>query len=522
MVTLPWLSARYGLGGATSALANAQKQIIHPILRAGKESFGGLKAYFSKVEAEKAFNVLEQVKETIKQRGGDRASAYIDMLEQLRQQSVIDLSWIAELRDISEGRSTSAYQRFMDATRVMAHLTEVNNRIVTALAAYDLKLDEALKIPNVDPKNAHAAAVQSAKDAVAETQFDYSSANKARLFQPGGPFKQMAPLIFQFLQYSQHMYAMMISNFATAVRRGDMDRATAAKTLAGLFATHAAVAGVLGIALQPVKWAVGMLLWAFGDDDEPYTVPNALSGENFDRWARAGLADMLGNKVGAVVAQGLPELAGVRLTDRMALGTVYYLDLKTDTAESTIGSVAQGFMGPVLGYGFTATRASQFALEGEFGRAFETLAPKAVRDSMRAWRFSQEGVVNNAGDTIIKAEDLTPMQLFLQSMGFRPSEIADFYAKQSYVKEKEALGTDRRELLLRRFRTAASIDERGAVLKEVAMFNRAYPAHVITRSSLLRALAGQAEREAGYERSGVALRGRSRIYADEGEFYDTE
>jgi hypothetical protein len=179
-------------------------------------------------------------------------------------------------------------------------------------------------------------------------------------------------------------------------------------------------------------------------------------------------------------------------------------------------------MGPVLGYSFTATRASQFVMEGEFSRALETLAPKSMRDAMRAWRFSQDGIVNNAGDTIVKTDDLSAFQVFMQAAGFRPSEIADFYAKQAYVREKEAMGVVRRNSLLRRFRTAESIVERNAVLKEVAEFNRLFPAHVVTRSSLLRALAGKEEREAGYNASGVALRGRSRIYADEGEFYDTE
>ena len=159
MVTIPWLGARYSWTGATAAMANAQKLILHPLLTAGKDSLGGAKAFVSKVAAEKAFNVLDQVKETIKSRGGERATAYIDMLEKLRQQSVIDLSWIAELRDISEGRDTGKYQRFMDATRVMAHLTEVNNRIITALAAYDLKYEEALRA-NLPHETAHIAAVQ--------------------------------------------------------------------------------------------------------------------------------------------------------------------------------------------------------------------------------------------------------------------------------------------------------------------------------------------------------------------------
>lgn len=521
MVTLPWLTARYGLG-ASASLVNAQKLIAHPLLSASRESLGGLKALWSKTAAERAFNVLDQVKETIKKRGGDRADAYIQMLDQLRQQSVIDLSWIAELRDISEGRNTSAFQKVMDATRIMSHLTEVNNRIVTALAAYDLRYSEVMARQGATHELAHTAAVQTAKDAVAETQFDYSGSNKPRLFTQGGPAGRAAPLVFQFMQWSQHMYAMLISNMVAAVNGGTIDKATARKTLLGLFATHAAAGGIIGVALQPLKWAIGLALMAAFGDDEPYDFAGAMSGENFDRATRELLANMLGNKLGAVAAQGLPELAGVRLTDRMSLGTVYYLDLKTDSAESTLGSVVKGFGGPWLSMGFNGFRASQYMMEGEFYRGIETAMPKFGRDIMRAIRYSTDGIVNNAGDTIIQTDGVSPWQVFLQTMGFQPSEVAEFYSRQALQKDTETLGEDRRNSLLKRFRNATTIEARNRVLAEVAEFNKAFPAAAVTRSSLLRAVTAKAEREAGFENYGSALRGRSILYSDEGEFYDVE
>lgn len=521
LVTLPWLSARYGLG-ASAALINAQKMIAHPLLTATKDSWGGAKAILSKTAAERAFNVLDQVKDTIKKRGGDRSNAYIQMLDQLRQQSVIDLSWIAELRDISEGRNTSWVQKTMDATRIMSHLTEVNNRIVTALAAYDLRYTEVMARQGATHELAHNAAVQTAKDAVAETQFDYSGSNKPRLFTQGGPAGRMAPLVFQFMQWSQHMYAMLISNMVAAVNGGTVDKATARKTLLGLLATHAAVGGVLGVALQPLKWAIGLALMAMFGDDEPYDFAGAMSGDNFDRATRELLASMLGNELGAVAAQGLPELAGVRLTDRMSLGTVYYLDLKTETAESTLGSLVKSFGGPWLSMGYNGFRASQYMMEGEVYRGIETAMPKFGRDIMRALRFSTDGIVNNAGDTIIQSDGVSPWQLFLQATGFQPSEISEFYSRQALQKDTEALGEERRNSLLRRFRNATTIEARQRVLAEAAEFNKAFPAAAVTRSSLLRAVQAKAEREAGFKNYGAALRGRSILYGSEGEFYDVE
>src|SRR5690606_32775218 len=145
-----------------AALTTAQSLIMSPIVKQMGESFGGLKALWSKAGAEKAFTVLEQVEDHIKQRGGERADEYIAMLNKLKRDSIIDLSFVAELRDISEGINTGPWQRTLDASRIMAHLTEVNNRIMTALAAYDLYRNKGMSVLEAEG---------FAKQAVSLTQF---------------------------------------------------------------------------------------------------------------------------------------------------------------------------------------------------------------------------------------------------------------------------------------------------------------------------------------------------------------
>ena len=136
--------------------------------------------------------------------------------------------------------------------------------------------------------------------------------------------------------------------------------------------------------------------------------------------------------------------------------------------------------------------------------------------------YSTDGIVNNAGDTIIQTDGVSAWQVFLQSIGFQPSEVSEFYSRQALQKDTEALGEDRRNGLLRRFRNATTIEARNRILVEVAAHAKAFPAAAITRSSLIRAVTAKAEREAGVENYGAALRGRSILYGDEGEFYDVE
>jgi hypothetical protein len=511
MVTLPWLAARSSIGDATAALASAQKMIVSPIVNQMGESFGGLKALWSKAGAEKAFTVLEQVESYIKQRGGARADEYIAMLNKLKRDSIIDLSFVAELRDIAEGQDSSLTQRVLDASRIMAHLTEVNNRIMTAIAAYDLYRNKGMT-----PFQSE----EFAKQAVSLTQFNYSSGNAPRLFQARGPLGQMGPLVFQFMKYPQHMYALLIDNFRRAVWSGGMDRKIALKTLTGLFATHLAAGGLIGAMLQPVKWAIGLTMAAFGDDDEPYTVKNALSGETFDRMLRQATAELFGNEFGEILAAGAPRAAGVDLSNRMSLGTLYFIDMKTDTAESTIGSIVASFGGPLVNLGMGFWKGAQYVNEGQVSKGMEAFMPKMAKDVAKMIRYTSEGLTDATGKEIIAADKLSPWQLFAQSVGFQPAQVSEAYARRAAIKDAQSHDAQRRQVLLRRFQNAAP-DQRSAIIEEIREFNSANPAAGISRSQLLKSVQSFHERAARTRVFGVDLQGDDVLYEDEGDIYET-
>ncbi len=512
MVTLPWLAAQSSVGDATAALLNAQKLIVSPIVNQMGESIGGLKALWSKASAEKAFNVLEQVRETIESRGGARGPEYLDMLDKLKRESIIDLSFVAELRDIAEGQNTSMTQRVLDASRIMSHLSEVNNRILTAIAAYDLYRNKG---------SSKVEAEEFAKQAVSLTQFNYSSSNAPRLFQARGPLGQMGPLVFQFMKYPQHMYALLVDNFRRAVKSGSLDAKIARKTLIGLFTTHLAAGGLVGAMIQPVKWAIGLALAAFGDDDEPYTLKNALSGETYDRLAREMTTELFGSDAGEILSGGLPRAAGIDLSNRMSLGSLYFIDLKTDTAESTIGSLAQSFGGPLVNLGAGFYNGLRYMREGQFSKGLEAFLPKGIKDVAKMIRYSNEGLTDATGKEIIGAKEMTPGELFAQSIGFQPARVSDKYAGRAAINDAKQYDSERRSTLLRRFNNADA-SERVGILKDITEFNRNNPEALITRAQLLKSAKGFRDREARVSRYGVDLRGRERAYLEEGSPYETD
>ncbi|KKM78658.1 hypothetical protein LCGC14_1357750, partial [marine sediment metagenome] len=521
MVTLPWLNSKYGLGASLSALKTAQKLIIDPLLNAVGETKGGLSVIRSKSKAEIAFNVLETVKKHITERDPANAKNYNHMLETLREGSVIDLSWIAELRDISEGTDMTMKQKILDASRVMAHLTEVNNRILTAIATYDLAKQQyySQKGQISTEAEAHEVGIKMAKLAVSQTQFNYSAPNKPRLFQSGGPLGKFSPMIFQFMQWPQHMYAMMISNFSIMAGPDPVKRAEARKLLAGLFGTHLIAGGILGAALQPVKWAFGALAMVFGDEGDD-TFKGAVSGEIFDRWVTRTVTDLFGSEIGTAMAKGAPTLVGADLSQRMSLGTIYFMDFRGDTVESWMGSLAMGFGGASLNLAANWTRGIQHMYEGRYEKALEMASPKILRDIVRTHRYWNEGLVNNAGDTVIDGEGIGYHELFLQAMGISPIQVSKYYAGQAAIKDKEIYFRDRKSDILKAFRVAKTPTELADALRQVKEFNRRNPAIFITRSALISSKRSKLERQARYRRFGANIDERAATqFAQEADPY---
>jgi len=499
LVTLPWMAARYGWKASGASLTRAQKLIKPELLNRAVKSKAGLSAFMSKVQAEEAFNVLDEVLAGIDQRDPQNAKEYRVMLEELRRHSVIDLSWIAELRDMAEARKNNFKQRTLDASRIMAHLTEVNNRILVSIAAYDMKRQEALAA-GAGVESAIDQATEYAKQAVSTTQFNYSSANKPRWFQPDGPMGPLSPLVFQFMQWPQHMYFMMISNSAKALN-GDRE---AMKVLMNVSATHLAVGGVLGWALQPIKVAIGLLLAGLDPEDEEWTLANALSGETFDRITERGMAEAFGTDLGGVISRGIPSALGTDLSDRMSLGTLYFLDFRSGNPESVLGSLLLGFGGPMVSIGTNFYKGVQDFGKGDPLRGLERMMPKMAKDLFKAGRYMNEGLVNNAGDTMIPASEFGPYELFLQSLGFNLDEVSRAYRKQGVMEGAKGSVDNKKRELLRKFRELPP-NKRGSFWPEIMEFNRENPQAYISYETLLRSMEGQRERESQFRRYGASM-----------------
>lgn len=511
MVTTPWLAGHSDMVTATKALAEAQALILDPLVTQGVQSWGGIKAIKSRLAAEQAFGVLENVEKAIAKKYAEQGKdpqPVLDMLTALKRESIIDLSFVAELRDIAEGQDKGAWDKVMDASRVLAHLTEVNNRIMTALAAYNVAKGKGL---------GEQDATDFAKRAVAETQFDYSAANKPRLFSANDAWWK--PLVFQFMQYVQHMYVLFIRHAAMwwNAPRGSAEARLGRRVVLGLLATHVAAGGILGATPQLAKWAIGLVMMLLGaGDDEDRNFKNWVSGDYYNRMMTDAVDWLAGNgKAGEAIRAGLPRLAGFDLSSRLAFLQTYMIDIDAKSSETLYGSLVSSFGGPMFGIAGNAFDAAQLALEGDADKAWEKLLPKLGRDAVRAARYWQEGMVDNTGKTVIGANEMSPWEIFLTSMGFQPSQIAETYARNSRAREAEAFVSRRKAEITAAYRKARSTGETNSVMADLREFNKQFPQDRITMSQLLRGMREMRKSERNIQRYGVDAGKRSAEYTDD-------
>jgi len=504
VLSAPWLGARHGFSDSVAALGRAQKMIASPLMRETAESGLGLKALFSRAAAEKSFTVIDQVINHVGATAGADAKPIQAMLQHLRDNNLIDLSMATELSDISKGRSTALSSRVLDASRVMLHLIEVNNRAMTAIAARELGLKQGMT---------EEQAVNHASDAINVTHNDYSYGNTPRLFmaQSKGVLGGARPLMFQFMKYPQQVYAAMISSGLAALKgKSPAERAIGLKTLTGVLATHLLAAGAVGATIQPIKWAMGALMAgasAMGLTDQPYTVASALSGDTYDHMLRGVMNELFGTELGELASKGLPTALGVDLSQRMALGSTYQFHLRTDSDTSTLGSLLETFGGPWLNVGENFFDAGKKFVGGDPIGGIQNMSPHIIRDLVKAGAMSQRGVVNNAGSTLIPADKLSGPQIFAQSLGFHPEEVAEVQSRNTAERNLQGALTDQRKSLIQKW-ASTEPTERAGVQEEVHQFNLAHPGFSLSYSDLRRAQVLRAEQQRELQTYGAKVRAK--------------
>lgn len=444
MITLPYLGSRFGHAAASKALFAAMK--------ASARTGGHIQRTLTSQEE-------------------------IDAHKALQRAGALDKTQVHNLAGIAEGGMAGFNPKWAKAMAIVGlpfHKVEVINREATGMAAFRLARAEG----------SFDEAVKFAADAIHETQFDYSNANRARYMQSGP-----AKVLLMFRQYSQNLTWHIGRMVWEATKHADPDvRRIARRNLAGVLGMSALFSGTLGLPLMSVTMGIlNAIAASFGDDDEPWDAETEF---------RAFLNDMLGKTGANVVLHGAANaVTGADIASRVSYSDLWFRDADRELdGRGQYYNLLEQAAGPMGGVLKNALVGKQMIDEGHVMRGIETMMPKAIKDGFKALRYADEGVNNLRGDPIVAAPGAR--NVAAQFIGFTPAEVAAQYDENRSLKNYEQHVLDRRRSLMDAYAIAIRLsdaDGRQRALEQIRKFNRAWPQIALTPDSIRRSMRARAK-----------------------------
>ncbi|ARJ70433.1 PLxRFG domain-containing protein [Paracoccus contaminans] len=420
---------------------------------------------------------------------GDEKAA----LDEALRRGVIDRTQAHSLAEIADhGVSHSpARDQVQRALGFFFHHAERMNREVTFVAAYRLGREDGLT---------HAAAIDAATDATWAAHFDAQNNSRPRFMQ-----NDLGKLLTTFRSFQVNMLYRLFRdlhqtfNGATPELRREARLQAVGITLS-MFA-HAGIRGVWGYALLTTL----LSMFLPGDDDD------------LDAWLQDALlfeGDSLPttawNFAMGAVLNGVPgQVTGVDLTNRIGMPELWLREQRDGIKADEAGwQYVKDALGPTIGWmAASVPMGLSDIAEGEYWRGTERIMPKAVRDPMKAARYAWEGVQTKDGDIIL--ENVSPLNVLQQSLGFTPAAVAERYEQANMLRKGQAEINTRRQRLHKRAVDAIKAGEPipAKVIDEIMAFNRDVPEWPITSETIRASWRGR-ERAAERAQIGVNLNPR--------------
>jgi hypothetical protein len=406
------------------------------------------------------------------------------VLAELAAKNLLDMTLAADTRSAAAGRTQeSLWERTLDSARIMPHLTEVLNRGVTAIAAYEMGRSEGMS---------KETALTFAEDAIAETQFDYTLLNKPRYMSERS--YQMAKPLFMFMQHPQHVYALFVKSAMFGTRgakkyyelkmagKFDPENAEHAEalrefkvnrdTVVGILATHLLMGGVAGAMFEPAKWALGLAL----------LVGEMLTGEppeDTKTYVHRWLTGLAGEAGGETLMHGLPwALAGMNFSNNLSLSTLATFDQRFPSGREGVKDRVFAALGPLPALAGNMAEGVQDIRDGDVLGGIARMSPRTLREMMRAANAASVGITDSRGNTLVRADEISPYQLVVSALGISTAQKSQMYedrgatqnlkyghrAKQNRLKER-----------VRRAEASGSTGRMRAALAAIAQYNRGKP-----------------------------------------------
>jgi len=377
----------------------------------------------------------------------------------------------------SSGRDKSVIDRISGWSAFMFHQVEQYNRQVTMLAAYKLELARIN-----DPKRATKAeqAMSTAKKrelAAQNSLFEAQQLNGGSVLETAPRFAQkgIGRVALMYKTYGIQMYYTMIKTAVAGLRR-ENDPEVRKAALRQLVAVHGSALFFAGVQGLPLFGAFTMIANLFLDEDEDdaETIVRKHIGEGWYKGA-------------------LTELLDVDVSQRVALTNLLFQVNRYNRDASPEETLGYYLGGPAWSVSKSFIRGTGELINGNMERGIEAMVPGAVRNGLKAIRYTEEGALTRRKDPIL--DDITGGQLISQVVGFAPAEYARRQEENQGVKRIENTLRTNRGKLLKQYYLAMRMgdyEEARDVKQDILDFNkrvsRKFPKAIITSDSVARSM----------------------------------
>lgn len=474
--TVPLLAARHGWGATTSAMTRA-----YSIIGGGKNLAMGAANTVRAAKGKDTADILTSMRDRLGKAGEQyvRLFDYLEGKGAIGSEAGLEVAKSIRRADGVMGK-VDAGLNYADAiARALPEAIETNNRMASAVAAFDLELKKGA---------GEDAAMRKALDVVNQTQFNYSATNAPTFMK-----HPLAKVFFQFKKYAQGQYQFLGEQIATALKDADpAARKEAAKVLMNHALMVTAFAGAVGLPTEPIK----ALLLA--------TAPvTGFSMADFDREIEKLMPEVLSRGL----SRGIPGGFAFDLSGRMGENSMLTFgtpkSYKSDDVKAWLFDNLKGAPAGLIEDWISGVNG---LLTGDSSKQVESVGKlipiKMFSDTLDAYRKATEGKTNARGQE--KMAPYSPQEAMVRAIGFTPAREANTRAAQSYFYDKARELKDERSELSNAYLKGKTGDERTKAWAKIAKWNATQPAESrITREQLTK----QEKSDRKAEQSGKLVNG---------------
>lgn len=392
---------------------------------------------------------------------------------ELERRGVISKTQSHDLAGVAESgmEYSDTRQRIMAPIAWMFHQAERLNREITGIAAYRMARENGFT---------HEDAIDKAALLTWKTHFNYEGDSRPRVQQD-----DFVRVMTVFKNYQLNMLYRLFRDTHQAFQGAtEAERREARAQLIGITGMMMTMAGVSG------TWGYALITTLLG-----LFVPGG--ADEIEEEVKTALVNTLGRDMAGLVLQGVPgTLTGINLSQRMGMPELWFRRPdRQQEGDELYQYWAEQVLGAVPGMVQNAFRGFSLAMGGEVWRGVETASPKAIRDLMRGYRYSQEGVTTLRGNPII--ENVSPAEALTQALGFTPSRVSERYQTNRWMRNTEQRIVQRRRDIIRQIgddvREGRGIS--AASRDALRAFNAEFPEYPITSDTIRQSLRSRARGE---------------------------